>query len=48
MCMEAVDKLARLWERSEPEERRRLAKSVFESITYDLDLQQIADFRLKP
>ncbi len=48
MCIEAVDKLARLWEMSEPEDRQGLAQSLFEHIVYDLDAQQIVDFRLKP
>jgi hypothetical protein len=48
LCMEAVDKLSRLWEISDPEDRRGLAHSLFESIVYDLDAQQIVDFRLKP
>ena len=48
MCVEAVDKLARLWEISEPEDQQGLAQNLFESIVYDLDEQRIVDFRLKP
>ena len=46
--VEAVEKLSRLWETSEPEDRRGLAQSLFEYIAYDLDTQRITDFRLKP
>ncbi len=48
MCIEAVDKLARLWEVSGPEDRKGLAQSLFEYVVYDLDAQRITDFRLKP
>jgi DNA invertase Pin-like site-specific DNA recombinase len=48
MCIEAVDKLSRLWDISDPEDRRGLAHSLFEYIIYDLDAQRITDFRLKP
>jgi hypothetical protein len=48
MCIEAVDKLSRLWDISDPEDRRGLAHSLFDTIVYDLDSQRITDFHLKP
>jgi DNA invertase Pin-like site-specific DNA recombinase len=47
MCIEAVEKIARLWDISSEENRQGLARSLFTSITYDLDTQRIVDFRLK-
>ncbi len=48
MCMSAVDRLARLWDMSDAEDRQGLVRSLFTHITYDLDTQRIVDFRLKP
>ena len=48
MCAEALDKLVHLWEVGDDEERQGLVRSLFEEIVYDLDTQQIVDFRLKP
>jgi hypothetical protein len=48
LCMEAVDKLARLWDVVEDEDKQGLARSLFTSIVYDLDTRRIVNFRLKP
>jgi DNA invertase Pin-like site-specific DNA recombinase len=48
MCMEALDSLARLWDTADDEDRGEMARVLFEYIVYDLDKQQIVDFRLKP
>ncbi|MCZ7554590.1 MAG: recombinase family protein [Anaerolineales bacterium] len=48
MCAEALDKLVRLWEVGEDEDRQGLVRSLFDEIVYDLDTQRIVDFRLKP
>ena len=48
LCLDAMDKMTRLWDISEPEDRRGLAHSLFDYIVYDLDAQRIVDFRLKP
>ena len=48
VCIEAVDKIARLWEASIDEDKQGLARSLFHYIVYDLDSQRIVDFRLKP
>lgn len=36
LCIEAVDKLARLWDTSDDEDKQGLARSLFTQITYDL------------
>jgi hypothetical protein len=48
MCIETVDKLARLWDISDDEDKQDLARSLFTQLTFDLDTQRIVDFRLKP
>lgn len=47
MCMEAVEKIARVWDISSDEDRQGLVRSLFEYVVYDLDKQRIVDFRLK-
>jgi DNA invertase Pin-like site-specific DNA recombinase len=48
MCIHAVDTINRLWEVNNDEDKKGLAQHLFEHITYDLDRQEIVDFRLKP
>jgi hypothetical protein len=48
MCVDAVTKIAVLWESSTDENRRGLAHTLFEEIVFDLDTQQIVSFKLKP
>lgn len=48
LCIDAIDKIANLWEVSEDEDRRGMARNLFSYIVYDLDTQRIVDFRLKP
>lgn len=48
LCMEAVDKLAQLWDTASDEDKQGMARSLFESVVFDLDTRQIVDFRLKP
>lgn len=48
LCIEAVDRIARLWDISDDEDRQGLVRSLFDYIVYDLDSQRIVDFRLKP
>ncbi len=47
MCADAMTKLASLWSDSTDEGKRGLAHNLFEELVYDLDKQQIVDFRLK-
>ncbi len=46
--MDALDKLSRLWDIGEPEDRQGMARSLFSYIVFDLDTRRIVDFRLKP
>jgi DNA invertase Pin-like site-specific DNA recombinase len=48
VCIEAVDKIATLWELNDDEDKQGLVRSLFHYIVYDLDSQRIVDFRLKP
>ena len=48
VCLEAVDKIAKLWEGDNDEDKQGLARSLFHYLVYDLDTQRIVDFRLKP
>jgi DNA invertase Pin-like site-specific DNA recombinase len=48
LCIEAVEKIASLWEVSDDEDRRGMARNLFSYIVYDLDTRRIVDFRLKP
>jgi DNA invertase Pin-like site-specific DNA recombinase len=48
MCMQAVDKLAKLWDAGDDEDKQGMARSLFSYIVYDLDTRRIVDFRLKP
>jgi hypothetical protein len=48
LCLDAIDKVARLWDIAEAEERRTMAHNLFDYIVYNLDKQRIVDFRLKP
>ncbi len=47
MCLDVVDKIVRLWEVSNDEDKQGLVRHLFDYITYDLDKQQIVDFQLK-
>lgn len=47
MCIHAVDTLARLWKVSSDDDKQGMARHLFEYVTYDLDRQEIVDFRLK-
>jgi hypothetical protein len=48
MCMEAIEKLKRLWEKSNNTDKQDIVRSLFQHIVYDLDTRQIVHFRLKP
>ena len=47
VCMDALQKLARLWDAGEPEEREGMARTFFSHIAFDLDARRIVDFRLE-
>ena len=48
LCANAVGRLGQLWDGSSDEEKNRLARTVFEYVTFDLDKQKIVDFKLNP
>ncbi len=48
MCIEALDKLARLWDTANEEDRKGLAHNLFEEVVVDLDTRRIVSFKLKP
>jgi DNA invertase Pin-like site-specific DNA recombinase len=48
MCLHAIETITRLWEVSSDEDKQGMARHLFDSIVYDLDTQQIVDFKLKP
>jgi hypothetical protein len=47
-CMQALKVLNQLWEVGSDEDKQGMARHLFEYLVYDLDAQQIVDFRLKP
>ncbi len=47
MCMNVVNQMLELWDASTDEDRQQMAHMLFEYLVYDLDAQQIVDFRLK-
>ncbi len=48
LCLETVDKLARLWAGASDEDRQGMARSLFDHVVYDLDTKRITHFALKP
>jgi hypothetical protein len=48
LCMDALDKIARLWDVSDDEDRQGMARSLFTEVIYNLDTHRIVDFKLKP
>jgi hypothetical protein len=48
MCVQAIETMNKLWEVSDDENKQGMARHLFEYVVYDLDRQEIADFRLKP
>src|SRR5690606_9562163 len=48
MCLEIVDKLARLWDMADDEDRQGMAQDIFEEVVVNLDTRRIESFKLKP
>ena len=48
LTMDMVANLVENWHEANAENRRTLANGLFEYLVYDLDAQQIVDFKLKP
>ncbi len=47
MCVDMMDKIVRLWEANNDEDKQGMVRHLFEQIVYDLDTQRIVDFQLK-
>lgn len=47
MCLHAVETMTRMWTVSSDEDKQGMARHLFEYISYDLEHQEIVDFRLK-
>jgi len=48
MCMDALDKMNKLWDMADDEDKQGMARMMFEAVYLDLDTKRIIDFRLKP
>lgn len=48
MCLDVVDKLARLWDMADDEDRQGMAQDIFEEVVVNLDTRRIESFKLKP
>lgn len=48
LTTEMISNLVQHWHQGSAQDRRGLAHSLFEYLVYDLDTQQITDFKLKP
>lgn len=48
LCLDVIDKIVRLWDISEDEDRQGMIRTLFTHIIYDLDTRRIVDFKLKP
>ncbi len=48
MCMEVLNRMTQLWENGDDEDRQGMVRNLFQEIVYDLEKQQLVEFRLKP
>ncbi|MBN8592758.1 MAG: recombinase family protein [Anaerolineae bacterium] len=48
MCVQAIQAMTQMWSIATDEDKQGMARHLFESITYDLGVEQIVDFKLKP
>lgn len=48
MCLEVLNKMSRLWELSDDEDKQGMARNLFTELIVDLDQGRIVDFTLKP
>lgn len=47
-CLDAIERVANLWDMAQPKDRQLMARNLFDFLVYDFDKQRIVDFRLKP
>jgi hypothetical protein len=48
MCIEAVNRIAQVWETADDEDRKGQAQYLFSEVVYNLDTRRIESFQLKP
>jgi len=48
MCLDAVDKIARLWDGADAEDRQGMAQNLFDELVINVDTRRIESFKLKP
>jgi hypothetical protein len=48
LCLDAVNRISRLWETADDEDRQGMAKHLFSEIVFDLDTRRIVSYKLKP
>jgi hypothetical protein len=48
MCLDAVDKIARLWDGADAEDRQGMAQNLFDELVVNVDTRRIESFKLKP
>jgi hypothetical protein len=48
VCLDAIDKMARLWDMADDEDRKGMAQNLFEEVVVNLDTRRIESFKLKP
>lgn len=48
MCLEAIEKIARLWDVADDEDRQGMAQNLFEEVVVNVDTRRIESFKLKP
>jgi hypothetical protein len=48
ICLDAIDKMARLWDIADDEDRKGMAQTLFEEVVVNLDTRRIESFKLKP
>ena len=48
MCLDAVDKIARLWDGADADDRQGMAQNLFDELVINVDTRRIESFKLKP
>jgi hypothetical protein len=48
LCLEAVNRMAQVWDTGTDEDRQGMAQHLFEEIVFDLDTWRIESYQLKP
>jgi hypothetical protein len=48
MCIEAVNRIAQVWDTADDEDRKGMAQYLFAELVFDLDTRRIVSYKLKP